>query len=211
MTPELKSDITGCILAGGQGIRVGGKDKGLITLNGRYLSQHCIERLSPQVGSLIISANRNIPIYESFGCIVVQDKTDNSNGPLSGFHGALEAATTTFVAFTPCDAPFFPQNLVEKLMEPFSDEKTEITMAIVGTKHQPVFAMVKSSLENSLALFLENGGRKIRSWFDTRTCVTVEFDDKGEFMNINSPSDLEKAELWSKKNQITAYDLKTER
>jgi molybdopterin-guanine dinucleotide biosynthesis protein A len=211
MTPELKSDITGCILAGGQGIRVGGKDKGLITLNGRYLSQHCIERLSPQVGSLIISANRNIPIYESFGSIVIKDKTNKSSGPLSGFHGALEAATTSFVAFTPCDAPFFPQNLVEKLMEPFSDEKTEITMAIVRTKHQPVFAMVKSSLENSLALFLENGGRKIRSWFDTRTCVTVEFDDKGEFMNINSPSDLEKAELWSKKNQITAYDLKTER
>jgi molybdopterin-guanine dinucleotide biosynthesis protein A len=211
MTPELKSEITGCILAGGQGVRVGRKDKGLITLNGRYLSQHCIERLSPQVGSIIISANRNIPVYESFGCIVVQDKTDNSNGPLSGFHSALEAATTTFVAFTPCDAPFFPQNLVEKLMEPFSDEKTEITMAIVRTKHQPVFAMVKSSLENSLALFLENGGRKIRSWFDTRTCVTVEFDDKGEFMNINSPSDLEKAELWSKKDQITAYDLKTER
>ena len=209
MTPELKSDITGCILAGGQGIRVGGKDKGLITLNGRYLSQHCIERLSPQVGSLIISANRNIPVYESFGSIVIKDKTNRSSGPLSGFHSALEAATTTFVAFTPCDAPFFPQNLVEKLMEPFSDEKTEITMAIVRTKHQPVFAMVKSSLENSLALFLENGGRKIRSWFDTRTCVTVEFDDKGEFMNINSPSDLEKAELWSKQNAV--YDLKTER
>ena len=135
---------------------------------------------------------------------MVQDKTDNSNGPLSGFHSALEAATTTFVAFTPCDAPFFPQNLVEKLTEPFSDKKTEITMAIVGTKHQPVFAMVKSSLENSLALFLENGGRKIRSWFDSRTCVTVEFDNERQFMNINSPSDLEEAELWSKQNQTTS-------
>jgi len=193
MTPELKSEITGCILAGGQGVRVGRKDKGLISLNGRYLSQHCIERLSPQVGSIIISANRNIPVYESFGSIVIKDKTNRSSGPLSGFHSALEAATTTFVAFTPCDAPFFPQNLVEKLTEPFSDKKTEITMAIVGTKHQPVFAMVKSSLENSLALFLENGGRKIRSWFDSRTCVTVEFDNERQFMNINSLSDLEEA------------------
>ena len=204
MTPELKSEITGCILAGGQGVRVGRKDKGLITLNGRYLSQHCIERLSPQVGSIIISANRNIPVYESFGSIVIKDKTNKSSGPLSGFHSALEAATTTFVAFTPCDAPFFPQNLVEKLTEPFSDKKTEITMAIVGTKHQPVFAMVKSSLENSLALFLENGGRKIRSWFDSRTCVTVEFDNERQFMNINSLSDLEEAELWSKQNQTTS-------
>jgi molybdopterin-guanine dinucleotide biosynthesis protein A len=204
MTPELKSEITGCILAGGQGVRVGRKDKGLITLNGRYLSQHCIERLSPQVGSIIISANRNIPVYESFGSIVIKDKTNRSSGPLSGFHSALEAATTTFVAFTPCDAPFFPQNLVEKLTEPFSDKKTEITMAIVGTKHQPVFAMVKSSLENSLALFLENGGRKIRSWFDSRTCVTVEFDNERQFMNINSLSDLEEAELWSKQNQTTS-------
>jgi molybdopterin-guanine dinucleotide biosynthesis protein A len=204
MTPELKSEITGCILAGGQGVRVGRKDKGLITLNGRYLSQHCIERLSPQVGSIIISANRNIPVYESLGSIVIKDKTNRSSGPLSGFHSALEAATTTFVAFTPCDAPFFPQNLVEKLTEPFSDKKTEITMAIVGTKHQPVFAMVKSSLENSLALFLENGGRKIRSWFDSRTCVTVEFDNERQFMNINSLSDLEEAELWSKQNQTTS-------
>jgi molybdopterin-guanine dinucleotide biosynthesis protein A len=204
MTPELKSEITGCILAGGQGVRVGRKDKGLITLNGRYLSQHCIERLSPQVGSIIISANRNIPVYESFGSIVIKDKTNRSSGPLSGFHSALEAATTTFVAFTPCDAPFFPQNLVEKLTEPFSDKKTEITMAIVGTKHQPVFAMVKSSLENSLALFLESGGRKIRSWFDSRTCVTVEFDNERQFMNINSLSDLEEAELWSKQNQTTS-------
>ena len=106
---------------------------------------------------------------------------------------------------------FFPQNLVEKLAEPFSNDKVEIAVAVVRTKHQPVFAMVKSNLENSLAIFLENGGRKIRSWFDSRTCVTVEFDNESQFMNINSPSDLEEAELWSKQNQTTANDVKTER
>ena len=203
MKTATKTNITGCVLAGGQGIRLGGKDKGLITVNGKYLSQYCIERLSPQVATTIISANRNILIYETFGCLVIQDDTTNSDGPLSGFHSALKAATTPFVAFTPCDAPFFPKSLVTKLSEPFSDGKVEITMATAQGKHQPVFAIVKSCLEESLATFLEAGGRKIRSWFDTRTCINVEFEDKNNFLNINSPPDLKAAEKWFRQNENT--------
>jgi molybdenum cofactor guanylyltransferase len=196
MIVSMKSNVTGCVLAGGQGTRLGGEDKGLITLNGKLLSQYSIERLSPQVATIIISANRNKLIYEKLGLPIIQDATTKSYGPLGGFHSALKEANTCYVAFVPCDAPFLPINLIAKLMEPFANKAVEITMAKVQDKNQPVFAVMRTSLEKSLATFLDSGGRKIRAWYDTRVCVAVNFEDENEFMNINSPSDLQKAEIW---------------
>jgi molybdenum cofactor guanylyltransferase len=186
-----RADITGLVLAGGQGRRMGSVDKGFVELAGRPLVAHVIERLAPQVATLVINANRNAERYAAFGYPVVADAIGGFAGPLAGLHAGLMTATTPFVATTPCDSPFLPADLVTRLAAAFDAQPIDIAVARTFVQPHPVFALARRSLLPHLAQFLEGGGRKIDAWYASLPIAEVAFDDEADaFRNINTPAEL---------------------
>ena len=186
-----RSDITGIVLAGGQGRRMGNADKGFVELGGRPLVAHVIARLAPQVATLVINANRNAERYAAFGYPVVADAVGGFAGPLAGLHAGLSAARTDFVVTSPCDSPFLPDDLVARLAAAFDARPIDIAVARTFDQPHPVFALARRSLLPHLARFLEGGGRKIDAWYATLPMTEVGFDDEADaFRNINTPADL---------------------
>jgi molybdenum cofactor guanylyltransferase len=186
-----RADITGIVLAGGQGRRMGSVDKGFVDLDGRPLVAHVIERLAPQVATLVINANRNAGRYAVFGYPVVADAIGGFAGPLAGLHAGLAAATTPFVATSPCDSPFLPADLVARLSGAFDAQPIDIAVARTFTQPHPVFALARRSLLPHLAQFLGAGGRKIDAWYASLPIAEVAFDDEADaFRNINTPAEL---------------------
>ena len=186
-----RADITGIVLAGGQGRRMGSVDKGFVELGGRPLVAHVVERLAPQVQTLIINANQNLGRYAAFGFPVVADAIGGFAGPLAGLHAGLAAATTPFVATCPCDSPFLPADLVVRLSGAFDAQPIDIAVARTFAQPHPVFALARRSVLPHLARFLDGGGRKIDAWYATLQVVEVPFDDEADaFRNINTPAEL---------------------
>ena len=200
-------DITGLILAGGRGSRMGGVDKGLQNFNGIPLALHTLMRLGPQVESVMVNANRNLSAYESFGAAVWPDASADFAGPLSGFLVGLERAETPYVLTVPCDTPRLPLDLAERLAAALVRENADIAMAAApetdeeGQTHirtQPVFCLMKIELSESLVKFTHGGGRKIDAWTAQHKTVVVPFDAKGDdplaFANVNTLTDLQALE-----------------
>lgn len=189
-----KDDITGLILAGGRGSRMGGVDKGLQNHRGIPLAMHAVLRLAPQVGHLMINANRNLGAYESFGVPVWPDALADYPGPLAGFLAGLEHCETPYLVTVPCDTPNFPTDLVERLATELERHDAEIAMASTngpdGAQVQPVFCLMKSTLMESLVRFTQSGQRKIDKWTALHRCVEVPFDDEAAFFNANTPDEL---------------------
>ncbi|MBK6470179.1 MAG: molybdenum cofactor guanylyltransferase MobA [Betaproteobacteria bacterium] len=189
-----EADITGLILCGGRGTRMGGVDKGLQTHNGIPLAMHALLRLQPQVGQLMINANRNLAAYESMGVPVWVDPVADFPGPLAGWLAGLEQCQTTYMVTVPCDTPDFPADLVARLAESLVKEDADIAMAASleegQVRTQPVFCLLKSSLLESLLLYLHDGERKIDGWTARHRCATVVFDDPRAFFNANTPQEL---------------------
>jgi molybdopterin-guanine dinucleotide biosynthesis protein A len=184
-------DITGIVLAGGQGRRMGNVDKGLVELDGRPLVAHAIERLAPQVATIVINANRNAGRYAGFGYPVVADAIGGFAGPLAGLHAGLGAATTPFAVTCPCDSPHLPADLVARLTAAFDAQRIDIAVARTFDQPHPVFALVRRSLLAHLVRFLEDGGRKIDAWYASLPVAEVSFDDEADaFRNINTPAEL---------------------
>ena len=195
MTNITINDITGVILAGGQARRMGGQDKGLIQLSNRPMIQHVIDRISPQVNSLIINANRNQAEYESFGYPVISDELNGFCGPLAGFSSALDNISTNYLVTTPCDSPFIPKDMVIRLYNAMDQNNADISVVQTNNRLQPVFCLLKKSLLSSLNSFLELGERKIDKWFALHNMIAVDFSDESSaFNNINTQDDLSKAE-----------------
>jgi molybdopterin-guanine dinucleotide biosynthesis protein A len=186
--------ITGIVLAGGRGSRMGGVDKGLQPWQGRPLAQHALERLQPQVGVLAVNANRHLDTYASFGVPVWPDALPDYPGPLAGFLAGLSHATTPFLVTVPCDSPLFPLDLVERLAQGLHQAGADIAMAACTEdgvlRTQPVFCLLKASLAASLIEFTRSGQRKIDRWTAQHACVTVAFDDAAAFANVNTPDEL---------------------
>ena len=183
--------ITGLVLAGGQGRRMGSVDKGLVELAGRPLVAHVIARLVPQVATLVINANRSADRYAAFGYPVVADAIGGFAGPLAGLHAGLATAATPFVATSPCDSPFLPADLVARLAAPFDARPIDISVARTFNQPHPVFALVRRTVLPHLAQFLERGGRKIDAWYASLSMTEVSFDDEADaFRNINTPAEL---------------------
>ena len=185
------SAITGVIFAGGQGRRMGGVDKGLVELEGRPLVAHVIERLAPQVGTIVINANQNRDRYAAYGYPVVEDLIAGFAGPLAGLHASIAAAATPYVATSPCDSPFLPDDLVARLAAAFA--KADIDLAVARTFDQPhpVFSLVRADVRSHLEAFLRDGGRKIDAWYTTLRVADVRFDDEADaFRNINTAAEL---------------------
>jgi molybdopterin-guanine dinucleotide biosynthesis protein A len=183
--------ITGVVLAGGQGRRMGGVDKGLVELDGRPLVAWVLERLAPQVGSMLINANQNAERYAAFGHPVVSDAVGGFAGPLAGLHAALAAARTAWVATAPCDSPFLPRDLVARLAAAAAASNATLAVARTFDQPHPVFALVRVDVAPHLAAFLAAGGRKIDAWYATLAVAEVPFDDEAAaFRNINTAAEL---------------------
>ena len=184
-------DVTGLVLAGGMGRRMGGVDKGLVLLDGRPLAAHVIERLTPQVGAIVINANQNLERYAALGYPVVSDTIAGFAGPLAGLHAGLSAAGTPFVATSPCDSPFLPLDLVARLAKGLEAASAQLAVAHTFAQPHPVFALVSASVLPHLAAFIAGGGRKIDAWYSTLRVAAVQFDDcEAAFRNINTPDEL---------------------
>jgi molybdopterin-guanine dinucleotide biosynthesis protein A len=181
--------ITGLILAGGQGRRMGGVDKGLQLLRGKPMAQWALERLAPQVDEVLINCNQNLDAYARFGHRVVPDEIGGFAGPLAGLHAGLKAASHPWVATVPCDSPFLPLDLVERLKNRIGD--CDLAVAKTEDQAHPVFSLVRREVVENLEAFLRAGGRKIDAWYGSLRTVEVSFDDEAEaFRNINTLDEL---------------------
>ena len=187
-------DITGLILAGGRGSRMGGVDKGLQAHLGMPLAMHALLRLAPQVGQVMINANRNLSAYESMGAPVWPDALPDYPGPLAGFLAGLEHCATPLLATVPCDSPLFPTDLVARLGERLEADDAELAMAATWEEGelrlQPVFCLMRASVIESLVRFTTGGQRKIDAWTATLRSSTVRFDDADAFVNANTLAEL---------------------
>lgn len=190
-----RSEITGLIVAGGRGTRMGGVDKGLQPFHGVPLALHALLRLAPQVGEVMINANRNLAAYESMGVPVWPDAIGDYPGPLGGWLTGLEHCTTTYLVTVPCDTPNFPLDLVERLASGLEGADAEIAMA--STQHegearfQPVFSLFKATLLESLVKFLGTGERRVMAWARQHKRVDVAFEDGAAFFNANTVAELQ--------------------
>ena len=198
-----RHDITGVILAGGRGTRMGGVDKGLQALSGQPLVWHALQRLQPQVGAVIINANRHLPVYQQLGAEVHPDPLEDFQGPLAGFLVGLQAARTSHVLTVPCDSPRFPLDLAARLVAALHTTSADMAMVSAlevdqnGTpvwRAQPVFCLLPVHLQASLQAYLAAGERKIDRWTAQHRTVLVPFgephDDPAAFANINTLADL---------------------
>lgn len=202
--PIRRSDITGLILAGGRGQRMGGRDKGLQPFAGRPLVEHVMARLRPQVGALLISANRNREAYAAaLGADgadgVISDEIQDFSGPLAGMLAGLRAACTDYVLTVPCDSPYLPDDLGERLCValnalPQADvpDSARPLAAYAATAQgaHPVFALLHRSLADDLAATLAAGEHRVRAWLARHKAVQVHFGDERPFYNVNTLDDL---------------------
>jgi len=187
--------ITGVILAGGQGRRMGTVDKGLQPFRGRTLIEQVIERLQPQVTEILINANQNTQRYATFGYRVIADLVPDYAGPLAGLHSALAAAEHELVLTAPCDSPFVPADLAERMWTALNDGSADAAVAWTGNQPHPVFCMARRALLPHLTQFLDAGGRKIDAWYADLDVARVAFDDQPDaFANFNTLEELRSAE-----------------
>lgn len=206
-----KSQITGIVLAGGRGSRMGGVDKGLQLYRGTALAKHAIEQLQAQVGHVLINANRNLEIYRTWGlqftAEVILDEIADFAGPLAGFLVGLQHCTTPYLVTVPCDTPRFPADLVSRLATALSQHDADIAMVSSPDeegvlRHQPVFCLMKKELVGNLQTFTDAGGRKIGAWASQLKLVRVNFneahDDPKAFYNANTLEDLQQLSAYEK-------------
>ncbi|MGH8808190.1 MAG: molybdenum cofactor guanylyltransferase MobA [Noviherbaspirillum sp.] len=190
--------ITGLILAGGRGSRMGGVDKGLQLFRGAPMALHAIMRLAPQVGRMMINANQNLGPYESFGLPVWPDQLSGFAGPLAGLQTGLARCETDYLVTAPCDSPFLPEDLVERLADALLAHDAELAVAVTGEgdtrQPHPVFCLMKASLLPHLTTYLQDGGRKIEAWYRMLKFVEVRFENEAAFRNINTLDELHRFE-----------------
>ena len=207
----VSTDITGLILAGGRGSRMGGVDKGLQGFNGIPLALHTLLRLQMQsagpLAHVMINANRNLAAYEAFGASVWPDVLADFAGPLAGFLTGLERCETPCLLTVPCDTPLFPLDLVDRLASAMNAHDADIAMVAAPesdgqgntkVRAQPVFCLLRVELLESLAEFTQSGGRKIDAWTAQHSTVLVPFDVAGDdpraFFNANTLAELQSLE-----------------
>ncbi|HYW76458.1 MAG TPA: molybdenum cofactor guanylyltransferase MobA [Gammaproteobacteria bacterium] len=189
-----RNNITGLVLAGGQGTRMGGLDKGLIEFKGREMIAWVLDAFQPQVAEVVISANRNIDRYRGTGAQVVSDAGEGFAGPLAGIASGLRACPRPYLAVVPCDGPFVPADLVSRLGQAFETDGIEIAAAHDGERLHPTFALIDRTVLADLDAYLAEGGRKVQEFYFMRKFAQVDFSDcPGAFLNVNTPGDMERA------------------
>jgi len=183
--------ITGIVLAGGLGRRMGGVDKGLLPFHGTTMVQHVLKRFVPQVDELLVNANQNLEQYAAFGYRVITDNLIGYAGPLAGLQVGLIEASNELVATVPCDSPYLPSDLIARLQAALLENRAQLAVAKTLGQPHPVFCLCKRSLLPHLTSFLDAGGRKFDAWYANLKTVEVNFDDQADaFKNINTPQQL---------------------
>lgn len=182
--------ITGVVLAGGLGRRMGGADKGLLPYRGQPLARHMADRLAPQVDEVLINANRNAEAYAAFGYPVIGDSFPDFAGPLAGLQAALAAAQYPLVATVPCDSPAFPTDLVARLRAALDDADVQLAVVVAAGRLHPVFCLCRRDVLADLSAYLTDGGRKMMEWQGRLRRIEVAFADPAPFANLNTPDDL---------------------
>jgi molybdopterin-guanine dinucleotide biosynthesis protein A len=188
-----RHELTGLVLAGGRGSRMGGVDKGLLPFQGQVLTWHALRRLEPQVGRLAVNANRNLADYAALGSPVWPDALPDHPGPLAGFLAGLAHCETPWLATVPCDSPRFPLDLVARLAQGVEASGGHLALACTPGQRHPVFCLMHCRLRASLADFIASGGRQVGRWAQQHAAVEVMFDapgDEAAFANINTPQEL---------------------
>jgi len=189
-----KEQITGLVLAGGLSTRMGGVDKGLQHLDSMPMALHVLNRLKPQVGAVMINANRQVDEYKRFGAPVCGDIIEGYAGPLAGIHAGLTQCRTEYLISVPCDAPLLPTDLVQRLATSLTSHAADAAVAATGNGAQPqrhpVFLLIRISLLDNLTSYLNDGGRKVDGWLQSLQCSEVVFDDEHAFANANTREDL---------------------
>lgn len=183
--------ITGILLAGGQGSRMGGLDKGLLNLGGMPLIEHTLHRLRPQVSRVVISANRHIAQYKNYHCEVIADTHPGYAGPLAGVLAVMSHTTSSLFALAPCDMPHLPHDYVCRLYQAMQNHNAVLAYAHDGMQPQPLVALLRTELQQDLATYLHGGTRKVRLWYARHHAVSVDFTACAKnFDNLNTPMDL---------------------
>jgi len=179
---------------------MGGVDKGLQPFRGKPMVAHVLERLAPQVGTILVNANRNVEAYAAFGHRVIADEIAGFAGPLAGFERGLAHATTPLVVTAPCDSPFLPVGLVARLRGALEAEHADLAVAKTGDQAHPVFSLMRREVHASLRDFLASGQRKIDKWYAALRVIEVPFDDEPDaFLNVNTREELAMLERERKK------------
>jgi molybdenum cofactor guanylyltransferase len=195
--------ITGLILAGGRGSRMGHVDKGLQPFRGAPMVAHVLRRLGAQTGSLAINANQNLDAYAAFGVPVWADELQGFEGPLAGLETGLRRCTTDLLVTAPCDSPFLPDDLVQRLQQAMHDSGADLALAETeeagddGTlriQPHPVFVLMKTAALPQLSAYLASGGRRMDGWYPAIKVARVRFDDARAFRNINTLRELQQFE-----------------
>jgi molybdopterin molybdotransferase len=199
----VNSKVSGLILAGGRGTRMGRVDKGLQPFRGATLAAHVLQRLAPQVASVAINANRNLPQYEAYGCPVLSDELDGYEGPLAGLQAGLRHCATELLLTAPCDSPFLPSDLAERLEAALRSQDADVALAVtleadeqgvVQRQPHPVFALLKASLLPQLDAYLATGARRLEGWYKSLRLAEVVFEQAAAFRNINTLGELQQCE-----------------
>jgi len=197
------SAITGLILAGGRGSRMGHVDKGLQIFRGQPMAAHVLARLAPQVAGIAINANQNLDTYATLGAPVWPDDLTGFEGPLAGLETGMRRCTTPLLVTAPCDSPFLPTDLVARLASALVAQDADLALAeteeaddsgALRIQPQPVFALVKTAALPHLSAYLAGGGRRMDGWYDRIKVVRVRFDDASAFRNINTLRELQQYE-----------------
>jgi molybdenum cofactor guanylyltransferase len=186
--------IFGVILAGGESRRMG-RDKAFVALAGRPLISHVLDRLEPQVETVMISANGDPSRFAALGCPVVTDA--HAQGPLSGIHAALVQAASlgaTHLVSTPVDTPFLPGDLVPQLLLASESSPAGLALATDTTGDHPATALWPVALASALAAFLASGEAKVIRFTEVHQAARARFPDPRAFLNLNTPKDLAAAE-----------------
>ncbi|MCC4265620.1 molybdenum cofactor guanylyltransferase [Oceanimonas baumannii] len=181
--------ITAVILAGGRGLRMQGADKGLLPLWGQPLVSHLLGRLTPQVGQVLINANRNLEHYRGLAPVIPDDDYHFA-GPLAGFQAGLNHAPSEWVLFVPCDSPLVPDDLAARLCAAVH-RHDDIAVVDDGARLHTATALIHQSLLPSLCNYLDGGDRKLQLWYERHRLIPVDFSDEADaFDNLNTPQAL---------------------
>jgi len=202
--PPDRENTLGVLLAGGRGSRMEGQDKGLVKLGGRALAEHGLRILRPQVSRVVISANRNLQLYARFGHAVVSDRIEGFAGPLAGIQAVMTQVAAPWYLVLPCDVPFPPDDLRERLAGALRNQGARVACAADGTRIHPTVALLSRSVLEPLTHYLAAGGRKVLSFYESLGLAMAEWSEPAAaFRNFNRRVELEgESLLWDDANDV---------
>jgi molybdopterin-guanine dinucleotide biosynthesis protein A len=183
--------VSAVILAGGQGSRMGGVDKGWVEFRGKPLVAHVLERIRSQADEILLSANRRFGDYRALGFPVLADDIPDYPGPLAGIRQALKTASHDLLLCVPCDTPFLPLDLADRLYQALVAANADIAVAECGGERQPVIFLCRREVLAALGAFMAQGGRGVGKWQSGLKQVGVAFADAEAFRNLNTPDELQ--------------------